>query len=468
MLLCVSIYWRLPHRAQNRFLLVASYVFYGAWDWRFLSLIWLSTAVDYWVGRSLEGCDDLRRRRALVSTSLVVNLGVLGLFKYAGFFASSLESLIASVSATPLYSLPTFFSEIVLPVGISFYTFQTLSYTLDVYRGELRAVEDPLDFALFVAFFPQLVAGPIERAKNLLPRIAHARSIDLTRITSGGWLILWGLYKKTVIADHLSTLVDSVYRSGGNATGAEILVATYAFAFQIYCDFSGYSDIARGVARWFGFELMVNFRQPYFSHNPSEFWRRWHISLSTWLRDYLYISLGGNRGSPLKTQRNLFATMLLGGLWHGAAWTYLAWGALHGIWLAIHRALSRRNVVSANAWPENPGTVVRGAIRALQILITFHLVCVGWLFFRADSIQEAGTLLGTLLSNPALGNALTWLGPMAFLIAPLVVVDLVLENRSRLAWTVPGWMRLTAMAALTLLIIAFGEDHGGTFVYFQF
>ncbi len=464
-MLCLAIYWPLPHRAQNRFLLFASYVFYAAWDWRFLSLIWLSTAVDYWVGRLLDASNDPRHRRRLITTSVVVNLGVLGLFKYAGFFAESLQSLLAALSDAPAVELPTFFTEIVLPVGISFYTFQTLSYTLDIYRRELRAIHDPLDFALFVAFFPQLVAGPIERARRLLPRVTNPRTIDPDRIASGGWLILWGLYKKTVIADHLAVIVDAVYRPGAAPTGGEVLVATYAFAFQIYCDFSGYSDIARGVARWFGFELMVNFRRPYFSRNPAELWQRWHISLSTWLRDYLYISLGGNRRGPRKALRNLMLTMLLGGLWHGAAWTFLVWGAFHGAWLAIHRVLRPRLAILGQR------VALLGRVGpALSLAVTFHLVCLAWLFFRAHSVVQAGSLLSALFTNPTFGEASGWIMPMALLLLPLLAVEIVEEKRqvARPFASFPAWLRGVAMAVLVLIIIGFGEDHGGTFVYFQF
>ena len=275
-----GLYVLLSRRAQNRMLLVASYIFYAAWDWRFLSLLLFSSVVDYWVGSAIGRSSDPRRRKFLVSLSLVSNLGILGLFKYAGFFSQSLQDLVGQ-------ELPQFASDIILPVGISFYTFQTLSYTIDVYRGRLEPIRDFLDFALFVSFFPQLVAGPIERASNLLPQICGERQLGWQNIKSGSWLVLWGLYKKVVIADNLGAVVDAVYRSGSEPTSGELLFATYAFAYQIYCDFSGYSDIARGIARMMGFELMLNFRLPYLAANPADFWRRWHISLSTWLRDYL-------------------------------------------------------------------------------------------------------------------------------------------------------------------------------------
>ena len=296
-------------------LLVASYAFYGAWDWRFLGLIVLSTVVDYVVGMSLAATGDPRRRQFLVTASIVANLGILGLFKYAGFFAKSLVGLGASLGV----EIPAFALDVVLPVGISFYTFQTLSYTIDIYRGTLKPTRRFLDFALFVAFFPQLVAGPIERASRLLPQVLQPRHVTWEKFGSGSWLILWGLFKKVVIADNLAFLVNAVYATDASPTGWQVVAGTVAFAWQIYCDFSGYSDIARGLARLMGFELMVNFNLPYAARSPADFWRRWHISLSTWLRDYLYIPLGGNQGGALRTYRNLGLTMLLGGLWHGAA-----------------------------------------------------------------------------------------------------------------------------------------------------
>ncbi|MDH5528867.1 MAG: MBOAT family protein, partial [Paracoccaceae bacterium] len=306
----MAAYLVLPHKAQNRMLLVASYVFYAAWDWRFLSLILLSTFVDYLVGLALAGTEDERRRKRLLWLSLGINLGMLAVFKYLGFFIDSFQAMLAGIG----YEADPLILSIVLPVGISFYTFQTLSYTIDVYRRELKPTRDFLDFALFVAFFPQLVAGPIERAKNLLPNIEMPRVMSWENISRGAVLCLLGLIKKIVIADGLAPSVDAIY-SSPDPSRLDILLATWFFAIQIYCDFSGYTDIARGVAKMLGFGLMRNFAQPYFAANPQEFWRRWHISLSTWLRDYLYISLGGNRGGRWSTYRNLMATMTLGGLW---------------------------------------------------------------------------------------------------------------------------------------------------------
>jgi D-alanyl-lipoteichoic acid acyltransferase DltB (MBOAT superfamily) len=405
----LALYLCLPQRAQNRMLLVASYVFYGAWDWRFLGLIALSTLIDYAVGLRIAASDDPARRKRWVVVSIVSNLGILGAFKYAGFFAASLgrlgEALGLDVSPPVL--------SIVLPVGISFYTFQTLSYTIDVYRGLLKPTRNLLDFALFVSFFPQLVAGPIERATRLLPQIEGARRTTSQQLASGAWLILWGTFKKVVVADNLGALVNAVYAPGAEPTGLEVLFATYAFAFQIYGDFSGYTDVARGVARLLGVELMLNFDLPYLATSPADFWRRWHISLSSWLRDYLYIPLGGNRKGRARTYVNLMLTMLLGGLWHGAAWTFVVWGAYQGLLLALHRALAPWLARVA------PTTAAgRAAWWLVRVVVTFHLVCLGWLVFRAASLDDVLRLLGTLLGAPGAGSVGAWLLPGQLAAAP--------------------------------------------------
>ncbi len=451
----------LPHRAQNRLLLVASYVFYAAWDWRFLGLIALSTIVDYAVGRALGSTDDARRRRQLVTLSLVVNLGILGCFKYLDFFADGLVELLGIFGV----QLRSFDLDIVLPVGISFYTFQTLSYTIDIYRKRLEPTRNFPDFALFVAFFPQLVAGPIERASRLLPQITTPRRFSLPVFGSGCWLVLWGLFKKAVIADNLAALVDGVYTPGANVTALEVLLATYAFAIQIYCDFSGYTDIARGVARMLGFELMLNFNLPYRSLKPAEFWRRWHISLSTWLRDYLYISLGGNRQGGRRTQRNLLLTMLLGGLWHGAAWTYLAWGAFHGLWLVIHRSLRARLEALA---PEAKGAA--RLWRWLCMLATFHLVCFGWMIFRAESLGQVVALLWTVGSSPGVGRTGDWLIPFAALVTPLLMLQWAQARNDdpEVIFRAPVWVRTGVYVLLVYAITILGEDFGVPFIYFQF
>ena len=330
----------LPHRGQNWLLLVASYVFYGWWDWRFAGLLAATSFFSWGSGLLIARCRaDGNARGAWWASfaNIALNLGILGFFKYWNFFQESFAALFGRFGL----GLEMRLLGIVLPVGISFYTFQALSYSMDVYRGQLEPTRDWVDFFAFVAFFPQLVAGPIERAGHLLPQMRNPRTVTREGVESGAWLAVWGLFKKVVVADNLSVLVDSTYGAAG-ATGAMGLMATYAFAMQIYCDFSGYSDMARGLARMMGFELMENFRLPYFAANPKEFWARWHISLSTWLKDYVYIPLGGNRRGPRRQTANLFSTMLLGGLWHGAAWTFVAWGAFHGALLAAWHGWTRR------------------------------------------------------------------------------------------------------------------------------
>jgi D-alanyl-lipoteichoic acid acyltransferase DltB (MBOAT superfamily) len=454
-----GLYRALPHRGQNVLLLVSSYFFYGWWDWRFLSLIFISTVVDYWAGLAMERAgENERRRRIALWVSVATNLGILAFFKYFNFFADSLAGLLQVVGVdTPVRHL-----NIILPVGISFYTFQTMSYTLDIYRRQLKPTRSFLDFAAFVSFFPQLVAGPIERAAKLLPQIEQPRTIRRGDMESGAWLVVWGLFKKCVVADNLAVLVDGVF-GAETATGAAALLALYAFAFQIYCDFSGYSDIARGLARWMGIELMLNFNNPYFAVNPKEFWARWHISLSSWLRDYLYISLGGNRRGRGRRYANLALTMLLGGLWHGAAWTFVVWGAFHGLLLVVYHAWASRFAPKGGA---DSGRWVW-----LRRILLFHLVCLGWLFFRAESLGQAGALLQQIFT------AFEWNGQAVNMLAALIVLCLPL-------WLVQGLQvrtgrldapmelslvpRAALLAVMILMFLALGHTGGGAFIYFQF
>jgi D-alanyl-lipoteichoic acid acyltransferase DltB (MBOAT superfamily) len=453
------VYRILPHRAQNRWLLAASYFFYGAWDWRFLGLIAASTLVDYVVALALEASADPRRRKALVTTSLVANLGLLGAFKYAGFFADSLAALLGLFGIEP----SPFTVRVLLPVGISFYTFQTLSYTIDVYRRRLRPTRDLLDFALYVAFFPQLVAGPIERAVNLLPQIQHPRTVSMEKLSRGSWLILWGLFKKVVIADNLWPLVDAVYAPSASPTGPEVLLASYAFGILAYCDFSGYSDIARGTARLLGFELMLNFRLPYLTGNLGEFWRRWHISLSSWLRDYVYIPLGGNR---THVNRNLWLTMVLCGLWHGAGWNYVLFGVYHGTLMVAHRV--------AAPWRERWLGFERSPARQLwhvaAVVITFHVVTLGWPIFRAETIGRSAELWWLLASDFDPGLAAAWLPRLLFLCTPLFLMHAVQVATRELepVHRFPLPVRALVYAALLAGIALLGEDFGEEFIYFQF
>jgi len=334
------LYWFVVHKNlkyQNLLIVVASYVFYGWWDWRFLSLILFSTIVDYSVGLGLSKQEDKKKRQVLLWISILVNLGFLGFFKYYNFF---LDNFVTAFNFLGYHIDPQGLS-IILPVGISFYTFQTLSYTIDVYKKKLEPTKDFIAFSAFVSFFPQLVAGPIERATHLLPQFYKKRKFKYSKAVDGLRQILWGLFKKIVIADNAAEIANQIFNNSADYNGSTLVLGAIFFTFQIYGDFSGYSDIAIGTSRLFGFDLMRNFAFPYFSRDIAEFWRRWHISLSTWLRDYLYISMGGNRRGKLRTYQNLIVTMLLGGLWHGASWNFVIWGGYHGVLLAATRWLSK-------------------------------------------------------------------------------------------------------------------------------
>ncbi len=453
----LGLYWVIKgHRRQNLLLLGASYIFYGAWDIRFLALMWLTTLVDFAVGRRLERLDDDRARRRTLVISLVVNLGVLATFKYFGFFADSLVALADGVGLH--LSEPTL--TVLLPIGISFYTFHGISYTVDVYRREIRAEHHLPTFAVFVAYFPQLVAGPIGRAQVQLPQFSRDRAApDADRVRSALSLILLGLVKKVVIADGLAPLVTQVFSASSTAPAPTLVLGAYGFALQIYGDFSGYSDIARGSSRLFGIELLENFRQPYLSSDVAEFWRRWHISLSTWLRDYLYIPLGGNRRGARRTSVNLMITMALGGLWHGASWTFVAWGVLHGAFLVVHHAR-----------PARAGVRLSRGRRLLSVLVTFHLVVAAWVFFRAEDLADALRYLGgiaTLRGGPIYWSLAAQLAISASL---ALAVDLLQRRSGRedfaSRWVVPARGALAGAAAFAIVVFSGGP--GAPFIYFQF
>ncbi|MCZ7648467.1 MAG: MBOAT family protein [Planctomycetota bacterium] len=460
----------LAHRWQNRLLLAASYVFYGWWDWRFLSLMAFSTLVDYVAGLRIAQSDEPRRRRNWLLLSVVTNLGLLGFFKYCGFFVRSAADALTALGLEP--NLPAL--SIVLPVGISFYTFQTLSYSIDIYRRELEPSRDLLDFALFVSFFPQLVAGPIERARNLLPQIQQPRRMTWDGWCEGATLCAIGLFKKVAVADLVAPMVARAFAAPEACTGTTLLVGLYAFSLQIYADFSGYSDMARGLARIMGFNLMENFQQPYFSASITEFWRRWHISLSTWLRDYLYIPLGGNRGDPAAAYRNLLVTMTLGGLWHGANWTFVVWGVLHGLYLAVHKRIlggARPLDVPAKDTP------ARFAVYLVKLLATFHLVALTWIFFRAQDFSQAFAYLGGILSwSPGAAE-----GPIRFdadeihlmlaaVLSLLALVDIP-QYWKRSHTALLRWSYLPRVVSLTVLLIWLilsRREANAPFIYFQF
>jgi alginate O-acetyltransferase complex protein AlgI len=454
-----ALYRLLPHRWQNWLLLAASYYFYAAWDWRFLSLLVGSTLIDYSMARSIARAGSLRRRRFAVIVSLVFNLGVLGFFKYFNFFADSVARVFALIG----WHADFVTLHVILPIGISFYTFMTISYVIDVYRGEIEPTANLLDFAVFVAYFPHLVAGPILRAPLLLPQIARPRTISREQIVQGLWLVGWGCFQKMFIADNLSQLVGAVFESTtrpGGPTGLDVLLALYAFAFQIYGDFAGYSNIARGVSKLMGIELNVNFLFPYLVVSPQEFWRNWHISLSTWLRDYLYIPLGGNRGSGWRTRRNLMITMILGGLWHGAAWTFVIWGAYQGVMLVLYRPFTSRLAL------------VHGWRRLALGVVMFHITCYGWLIFRAHSTSQVVEFTRALVSDwhagpeTVAGLAL----PLLRLVTPLALIHLYQARKgTELAvLNLPVALRYAVYGAVIYLVLLFGDFEGTQFIYFQF
>lgn len=455
----VAVYGMLRRRGQNVLLLVASYLFYGAWDWRFLSLLWISTATDYLVGRGMGRSSDAHRRKRLLAISMLVNLGMLGAFKYFNFFVESATGLLGAVGLEADW--PTL--HVILPVGISFYTFQTMSYTIDIYRRRIEPTADLLSFAVFVAFFPQLVAGPIERARRLLPQFTVRRKVARgDDLWTALHLIGLGLFKKVVIADAVAPYVNEAFDAAGTAGWITLLVGIVGFSLQIYGDFSGYSHIARGSARLLGIELMVNFNQPYLSRNISHFWRTWHISLSTWLRDYLYIPLGGNRGTEAAIYRNLMITMLLGGLWHGAAWTFVTWGALHGGYLAVHRRFRSRTSGSETDMP---------SLRSLPaVFVTFAGVSLTWIFFRAATFTEAWDYLGGLLTlRPGeVSRTAVWIVVPALLVT--VIIDIA-QRRAGVHEAIIQWpaaVRGLAYAAALMAFVVFSGDAPVPFIYFQF
>jgi D-alanyl-lipoteichoic acid acyltransferase DltB (MBOAT superfamily) len=465
-LLTTAIYWLLPHRGQNVLLVGISYFFYGYVHPWFLALIAATTIVDYWAARLMEQRPD--RRRFFLGLSLAVNLGLLGFFKYFGFFVDNVHALLAVFGL----DLPKPALSVLLPVGISFYTFQELSYTIEVYRGTLRARRDFVDFAAFVCFYPQLVAGPIERASHLLPQVESPRRFSWPAARSAMLLICWGYFKKLVIADNVGVIANKVF--GLQAPGFTVLWAgVFAFAIQIYADFSAYSDIARGVARWLGFDLMVNFNHPYMARGPVEFWRRWHISLSTWFRDYVYIPLGGSRGSRSRTLINILVTFVVSGLWHGASWNYVLWGAYHGLLVVISRVAGR------GGKPQAPRADAWAMVEPLQIAGMFVLACVGWLMFRETDIHM---LLRDLSLSPwsatpgdrAVGHYLLLL---AFLYSePLWIHGIwsvyVAPSLRRsdpapdVTWRVAGQTLLAGLALAAILVLR--SQQSLDFIYFQF
>lgn len=451
-------------KRQNLILVIASYVFYAFWDWRFLGLILLSTLIDYFIGLALAKERQAGKRSFLFAFSLITNLGLLGVFKYYNFF---LENFVAAFS---------FFGQeitassltIILPVGISFYTFQTLSYSLDIYNKKLAPTRDFLSFAAFVSFFPQLVAGPIERASRLLPQMQKARDFDYAKAVDGLRQILWGLFKKIVIADNCAEYVSLIFDNTTDYSGSTLALAAFLFAFQIYGDFSGYSDIAIGTARLFGFDLMKNFAYPFFSRDVAEFWRRWHISLSSWFRDYLYIPLGGSRRGKFKSIRNIFLIFLVSGFWHGANWTFLAWGFFHALlFLPLFFRQRNRKYLDIVA----RGKLLPSAREFISILSTFTLTTFAWIFFRAENIEHAFYYISRLFS-PTLFH-IPEVFPRYTLLLILFFLSLEWIGREKayavadlgLNWIKP--LRWSFYLSLSLLILLFSGSKQA-FIYFQF
>jgi len=448
------------HYIQNRVILVGSLIFYGWWDWRFLFLISVTIVTDYLIGSKISNTEETSKRKWLVGISVAINLSILGFFKYFNFFSESLSHSLSYFGIEAGFVT----LNIILPVGISFYTFQSLSYVVDIYRKDVKPAPSLIDYGAYVALFPQLVAGPIERGYHLLPQITSPRIITREKIYEGSYLILWGLFKKIFIADNLAQIVDPIFSGGGTPSGSLVLIGVYAFAFQIYCDFSAYTDIARGIAKWMGIDLMENFRIPYISKNPSEFWRRWHVSLSSWLRDYLYIPLGGNKKGAFRTYRNLMITMILGGLWHGAQANFVLWGFYQGAILIIHRFFTRNVFKPNHERKESPIASV------IKISLFFHVVCFGWLLFRADSVQQIGNFSYLLVTDIDVNEVFSNIKKLIFYISPLLIMQLIQVKTGKmnflLSWPIP--IKVTFYLCVFISLLLFGEFGASEFIYFQF
>ncbi|WP_108425134.1 MBOAT family O-acyltransferase [Flagellimonas amoyensis] len=472
------LYWLLSSnlRWRNFLLLASSYVFYGWWDWRFLFLIVISSLVDFIIGQQIHKTGEKRKKRNYLWISLFVNLGFLIYFKYANFFIETF------VDSFRLFGKEIEIStlNIILPVGISFYTFQTLSYTIDVYRGQLKPTKDPLAFFTFVAFFPQLVAGPIERASHLLPQFYKTYKFNYDQVKSGLLLMAFGLFKKMVIADRAALYVNEVYNNPGDYEGIQTIIATILFAFQIYCDFSGYSDIAIGAARTMGFDLMKNFDSPYLSKSITEFWRRWHISLSTWFRDYVYIPLGGSRKGQYRTYLNLFIVFVVSGLWHGAAITFVLWGVIHGAVIVLEKATKGLRHKAYNFLGLGSGTFSN---KLFFTLITFAIVDFAWIFFRANTFADSRTIIKGFFTNnfyELFGEKLYLIGlkenefhVLLLAILSLLVVEKMNKTTNLIKMIgnqgiLSRWLIYMFIFFIIITFGIYGANEVSEFIYFQF
>lgn len=468
------VYWfilKKNHNWQNFFLMIASYFFYACWDWRFMFLLAFSTLLDYFCGLKIFSSQTKKAKKIWLFLCAGINIGFLGFFKYYNFFIESFQDLLLSFGLTPHLST----LQIILPVGISFYTFHGLSYVLDIYNEKIEPRKNIVNYSLFVSFFPLLVAGPIERARHLLPQIEKPRTFDYEKAKDGSKQILWGLFKKIVVADGCAQFVDIAFNNTETTPGWFLCLAAIFFAFQIYGDFSGYTDIALGVARLLGFELLQNFNFPYFSRDIAEFWRRWHISLSSWFKDYLYIPLGGSKGGMIKTIRNTFIIFLVSGFWHGANWTYLAWGGLHACYMVplIIRKKNRINVSSVVA----EGNKFPSLKEIGQLISTFILITIAWIFFRADSVSHAFIYIKSLLTNfkghDTFGESIMkfqLLICIFFCIFMLFFEWIGRKDKHALANSMNKWKTIPRYAFyyLLVLILFFFAGNAQNFIYFQF
>jgi alginate O-acetyltransferase complex protein AlgI len=459
----LPVFYLLPQRFKKIFLLLASYIFYGYWDWRFCSLLLLSTVMDYYLGHVIYMETNEKKRKHLLHLSLLVNLTLLGFFKYFNFFVDSF----AQVFGTQLDSVHL---HIILPVGISFYTFQSLSYTFDLYRKKLEPAKSLLDYSVFVSFFPQLVAGPIEKAVHLLPQVEKIKMPDRQYIKEGAILITTGMFKKIIIGDTIGKYVDNVFAEPANFSSGELICTLIMFAVQIYADFSGYSLIAKGCGKLLGVTLMDNFNQPYLASNITDFWRRWHISLSDWLKDYVYIWwLGGNRKGKFRTYLNLMVTMLLGGLWHGANWTFVIWGGIHGVALAFHKLILGDKKVETRFTYNGPASLIKFVF---NVMFTFLIVLFAWLFFRAADLKTATTLLSHIFnwtSSNLIGDFIIVTTLYFSVIILLDIIEYYTDNHAYLLLLKPA-IRYGILIPIWAIILIFMYTVGkpAPFIYFQF
>ena len=449
-------------KKQNYLILVSSYIFYGWWDWRFVFLLILSTLIDYYFGLVIENATT--KRKLYLWLSIANNLVILGFFKYYNFFAESFQQLAASIG----FQTNPYFLSIILPVGISFYTFHGMSYVIDIYYGKSRATRDFTDYAVFVCFFPLLVAGPIERANHLLPQVVKPRSFSYKQSVAGLRIILWGLFKKVVIADSLAAKVDMIFSNPEAFSSLTLVAGVLYFAIQIYCDFSGYSDIAIGVAKLMGFELLVNFRFPYFSRDIAEFWRRWHISLSSWFRDYLYIPLGGSREGLLKAIRNTLIIFVVSGFWHGANWTFIIWGLLHGLYF-LPLLIAGKNRKNLGVVAEE--RMLPSLKELLNMLFTFSIVCFAWIFFRAQTLGDAFEYIRGLFDFSFSIDSGIYPPYLLLLVVFFVIVEWM-ARRNNIAFLFDTLrmrpVRYAAYYGLLMLIVLYGTFSETAFIYFQF